>query len=159
MAGSTPRRILVPVDFSPCSRRAAEQAGALAAKLEAAVELLHVWHSPEASADLRDWWQSLSDEERSGQSLGSYITNCQQGPLNEVAVAVRLAGAKQVTTRLEEGVPARVILERAANFDLVVIGTHGRSGFFDFLMGSTAERIARRSPVPVMMIPDPESGR
>lgn len=152
-----PSNILVPVDFSECSRRAALYAAMLAKSVGARVELLHVWQGPHDSADLSDWWETLSDSERASRSLASYITACEQGPLNELAVAVKLAGAREVTTCLEKGTPTRVILSRVKEFDLVVLGTHGRSGVADFFLGSVAERISRRSPIPVLMVPTPDA--
>lgn len=59
-----------------------------------------------------------------------------------------------VETEIGFGEPARVILEYAAldEIDRVVIGTHGRSGVTRALLGSVAERVVRRSPVPVTVV-------
>jgi nucleotide-binding universal stress UspA family protein len=60
--------------------------------------------------------------------------------------------------RLEAGVPATEIVRLARDgFDLVVLGTHGRTGFQHALLGSVAERVVRRSPVPVLTVRPPPS--
>ncbi|MCA9556070.1 MAG: universal stress protein [Myxococcales bacterium] len=145
-------RILVPVDFSPSSRRVAELAAQLAAALGAEVHLLHAWQGPNLDADLEAWWESLRPEERTA-SLISYVTEQEQGPLNELAVAVRRVGVKNVTTVLARGKPAAVVLEQAPGFDLVVMGEHGRAGVMGRVSASLAERVARQCPVPILLVP------
>jgi nucleotide-binding universal stress UspA family protein len=146
-------QILVPVDFSACSRKAAEHAAQLAHVTKASVTLLHAWHGPRADTDLSEWWESLRQEERAA-SLASYVTAEQQGRLNELAVLVRRAGVSEVETTLVEGKATKAILERAPDFDLVVMGTHGRSGVSGWLIGSVAERVVRHSPTPVLVVPE-----
>ncbi len=48
--------------------------------------------------------------------------------------------------------PEEVIVEAAASYELVVVGTHGRTGLAGFFMGSVAERVVRRSPVPTLVL-------
>jgi len=57
-------------------------------------------------------------------------------------------------TTTVEGSPAREIVDHAASIgaDLVVMGTHGRSGVDRLLLGSVAERVVRSSPVPVLTV-------
>jgi len=65
--------------------------------------------------------------------------------------AARELADRPVDTRIEVGSPARVIVDVAEEgpFDHVVIGSHGREGVSRILLGSVAEGVARRSPVPV----------
>jgi nucleotide-binding universal stress UspA family protein len=53
---------------------------------------------------------------------------------------------------VKEGAPVKVILEQSANFDLIVMGTLGRTGMSKLLMGSVAERVVRASECPVMVV-------
>lgn len=148
-----PSSILVPVDFSDDSRRAALYAATLAARVGARVELLHVWGDAEVQRELHDWWGSLSEEERFRESLASYISSSREGPLNALAVEVRRRGVSHVDVRLVQGDPAQRILEHAASSDLVVMGARGRAGLVERFVGSFTERIARRCPVPVLLVP------
>ena len=72
------------------------------------------------------------------------------------AEADALAGEhdRTVTTELSVGKPARTIIEFAemGNIDHIVIGSHGRSGASRILLGSVAERVVRRAPVPVTVV-------
>jgi nucleotide-binding universal stress UspA family protein len=143
------KRILVPIDFSDGSNRAISQAVQLAGALGASLELFHAYQlpvfalpdssvtvSPTYVADLTDRAQKELDRQRE-----------------------RLAAeGLDVSTRLVEGNPADAIVERANALHalMVVIGTHGRSGFRRFLLGSTAERVVRTSTVPVLTVHLPE---
>ncbi|WP_306054552.1 universal stress protein [Natronococcus wangiae] len=62
---------------------------------------------------------------------------------------------RRIETRVVEGQPATAILEYVdeAGIDDIVIGSEGRSGVSRMLLGSVAEQVARRSPVPVMIVP------
>ncbi len=66
----------------------------------------------------------------------------------------RLAGDVDVRTNQVEGSPAQEIVEYAEDegIDLIVMGTHGRSGVDRLLLGSVAERVVRTSPVPVLTV-------
>jgi len=69
--------------------------------------------------------------------------------------AVKEAGDRigvEVTPLVVEGSPAKKIIEMAADFDLVVMGTLGRSGLSKLLIGSVAERVARYAPCPVLIV-------
>ncbi len=57
---------------------------------------------------------------------------------------------------VEPGDPAQRILEQSSGYDLIVMGTHGKSGFLGRLMGSVAEKVVRQSTVPVLVVRLPE---
>ncbi|WP_435068850.1 universal stress protein [Haloplanus sp. C73] len=67
--------------------------------------------------------------------------------------AAELTG-REFDTRVEVGSPARVIVDVAADgpFDHVILGSHGREGVSRVLLGSVAETVVRRSPVPVTVV-------
>jgi len=145
----TAKQILVPIDFSDGSSRAVAQAVELARALGSSLELFHAYQlpvfalpdssvtvSPTYVADLTDRAQKELDRHR------------------EQLVSEGLS----VTTKLLEGNPADAIVERATaiNAQMIVLGTHGRSGFRRFLLGSTAERVVRTATVPVLTVHLPE---
>jgi nucleotide-binding universal stress UspA family protein len=144
----TVARILVPVDFSPTSDSAIEYAQALAARFEATIELLHVIEDPVTSGawepdasylTIPELIESLVDA--AGRRLGE--------------IKARLAADDlAVETRVLTGVPARGIVATAQSegCDLIVMGTHGRTGLSHMLMGSVAERVIRTASCPVLTV-------
>jgi nucleotide-binding universal stress UspA family protein len=150
----TLRRILCPTDFSDVSLRAEAYAAALASHYEATLHLLHVdpplpLMAPygEVPVDIR-----LFEEQRA-QAVA------------DLAAAKTRAQTSGITveTSLRGGHAAREILEvvRDQSADLVVLGTHGRSGVEHLLLGSVAEKVLRKAPCPVLVVPPgahPETG-
>jgi len=57
-----------------------------------------------------------------------------------------------VTPKVVEGSPAKKIVDEAENYDLVVMGTLGRTGISKLLLGSVAERVVRFAPCPVLVV-------
>ncbi len=138
------RRILCPVDFSPHSDHAVDFAVELAQRLGAEVHLLHVYQLPV---------YALPDGAMmAGPEFTTKVTTELQKALGEVAKKVT---AMTVQTHLVEGVPYREVVRMSEELkaDLVVVGTHGRTGIRHFLLGSVAERVVRSSKVPVITVP------
>ena len=139
------RTILCAVDFSETSDAALEHAVSLAEQHGAALVLVHAWQLP-AYAIPEDAIVA------SPQYIGQLHTELQKSL--DAAVA-RVAGGKvKVSGKLGEG-PAHLEIDRLASelgADLVVIGTHGRTGLSHVLLGSTAERVVRTCPVPVFTV-------
>ncbi len=146
--GLTISRILVPVDLSAYSERALEYAIALAGRLGASLHLLHVVEDPMATGvwggetvipDLPELRQELVDDAE--RRLVAY---------REAAERVRVP----VVTTVRLGLAAITIVEHAKSLgvDLIVIGTHGRTGLAHLLMGSVAERVLRHAPCPVLTV-------
>jgi universal stress protein A len=132
-------KILVPVDFSPPCQAAVGEALLLARRFDACVEFLHVWRpapTPEDSAS-----RSLSTFAASevGQAMRQYLERAEQ----EGVVA---------SGRLGYGNPEMLILDSAVGFDLIVMGTRGRSAVSHMLEPSTAEHVVRRARIPVLTI-------
>jgi nucleotide-binding universal stress UspA family protein len=141
--------ILVPVDFSETSRAALGYAGELAARFGAKLELLHVWDvppyiPPEAMVGIPG-----SDARSLGQLAREHASEEMARLVAEYANTLPIA-----ETLLESGDPARVIVDTAERrgSDLIVIGTHGRTGFSHFLLGSVAEKVVRRATRPVLTV-------
>lgn len=139
-------RILVPVDFSDCSRRALEMALEMRAVFQAELRVVHVWQPPEfAGAELMVMAHS------EGISVGEY--GQQQA---SVALQQLLAecGAEGVQAEVVVGDPRHSIVELAKRYDsdLIIVGTHGRTGRARMFAGSVAEAVVRRAHVPVMTV-------
>jgi nucleotide-binding universal stress UspA family protein len=143
------RTILVPVDFSAGAEAAVEWAQAIAARFGATLVLLHVVDTTAnalvgapggALAPPPTLYEELREEARRALAeLGE-----------------RTPGARTV---LREGVPRSEILAVAKEVgaDLIVMGTHGRTGLAHLLFGSVAEHVVRHAPVPVFTVRRPES--
>jgi nucleotide-binding universal stress UspA family protein len=76
--------------------------------------------------------------------------------VSKMAVAKVIHQGSQMGIRvdpiIEDGIPYKEITERSSDYDIVVIGTLGNSGFFDFRVGSVAEKVVRYSKCPVMVV-------
>ena len=139
------RRILCPVDLSETSKPAFEYAVALAAQLGAELELLHVYQLP-AYALPEGGLEILAGlevelENRLQQQLDAFVKHSTEPSV-------------KITTVLSKGIPYVEITHAAKQHkaDLIVIGTHGRTGLAHLLIGSVAERVVRTSEVPVLSI-------
>ena len=76
--------------------------------------------------------------------------------MNEFLASAQLPGGLEASGRLLPGDPISAILEelKETKPDLVVVGTHGRTGLSHLLMGSVAEKLVRLASVPVVTVPD-----
>ena len=146
----TIRRILVPVDASPRSRRATTYAAELAETIGAELYLLHVTAPAGDYLPLEHWvWGKDSSEASLDQDIRAAAGRALDAFVADLPAQTR---DKIAQVDLETGVPYDVIVERAAGFDLVVMATHGRSGAQRALLGSVAERVVRHAPCPVLTV-------
>ena len=141
-------RILVPTDFSDFSRPAIDYGCAIAARFESELHLLHVVPDPallipEAGMFSVEAMQAQSDD----------LAQRARSQLNELPGGDWDNG-KPIIREVRIGTIFLEIIDyaRAADIDLIVIGTHGRSALMHVLMGSVAERIVRKSPCPVLTV-------
>ena len=143
------KKILCPVDFSKGSEYAVAKAEELARALGAEIELFHAYQLPVLA--LPDSTMTVSP------TFVADVTDRAQRALNQHRDTV-ISHDVRATTRLVEGNPADAIVDHAreVNAAMIVMGTHGRSGFRRFLLGSTAERVVRMSTVPVLTVHLPE---
>jgi nucleotide-binding universal stress UspA family protein len=142
------KQILCPTDLSEMSVRSLAYAAAFAQWYDARLTVLHVVPTFDP------------------MTVGPGVLN---GPLQMVMPMSRLdvldemrrttdtagLGSTRVNLSAHEGDPAREIVDQALaiNADLVVMGTHGRSGFERLLIGSVAEKVLRKAPCPVLLVP------
>ena len=141
-------RILVPTDFSDFSKPAMLYACAMAARFEAELHLLHVVPDPamlvpEAAAFSIETMQAQSES-----LVKDAQAALQKLPTND------WENKKTIVREVRVGAAFMEIIDyaREKSIDLIVIGTHGRSGLMHVLMGSVAERIVRKSPCPVLTV-------
>ena len=141
------RRILHPSDFSRASGAAFLKAVALAKESRAELLLVHVLLPP--TPFIGDGYVSP----KTYQELEAAARRAAQRELAKVAARAQKAKAR-VKAVLVEGVPydriARVARSKRA--DLIVMGTHGRSGLSKFFLGSVAERVISLAPCPVLTV-------
>ncbi|MGH8657022.1 MAG: universal stress protein [Gammaproteobacteria bacterium] len=148
------RRLLIATDFSALSEHTLDYAIGLATALNASVELLHVHHSPALSLQDGDLSMPVNPTLEA-----EYQANVQQR-LDKLVEKYQASGVK-ISGRLLSGIPYAEIIRAAeeGGVDLIVMGTHGRTGLAHLLMGSVAERVVRSSPIPVLTVPSAERTR
>ena len=140
------QKIMVPVDFSSSGEMAMGYATSLARDSGASLLIVHV-EEPPLAYGAGEFYVGAADAETADE-----IANRLEAIVpNDPAVAY--------AHRLVPGDPAAQIVKLAADehVDLIVMGTHGRSGFLRFLMGSVAESVVRHAPCPVFTLRNPEA--
>jgi universal stress protein A len=149
--GMTPfKKILVPTDFSEGAERAVRLASDLSYRFAAPLTLVYVFEP--ADFPLPSGYVVFSSQQFE-RMVAAFEQRLAQGHRTALD-----AGANRVTTRLLRGSPPAEIAQFAEDgeFDLIVMGTHGRSGLKHLLLGSVAERVLRSAPCPVLTVRQPE---
>lgn len=146
------KNILVPVDFSPYSARAVDTAVELAILFGARLHVVHV-EQPVVPAPVPHVPPLIGLEAITEAARAA----CEK-QLLDTAARIRTAGVSAVDTELLEGIAWRAIVDVAQRdgCDLIVMGTHGRSGFQRALLGSVAERVVRKAPCAVLTVHNTE---
>jgi len=149
-----PLVILCPLDFSDCSRLAADWVVRVAPRLAPAeVVFFHVVEAPSHDFDVTEpglaeiEHQAARIQEMARKEIAGVLGGKPLDPLVEVRYAV------------VRGKPYVEILRAAGEMraDMIVMGTHGRTGIQRFLMGSVAERVVRGAPCTVVTVKDKEA--
>ena len=140
------KHVLVPTDFGPPSARALEFGIEMARRFGAKLTLLHTYEIPAFA---------YAGMEYAPGDLSRMVANAARDELDATLAAVK----KQVPDAdsvLHQGVPWQQILSTVDEIhaDLVVMGTHGRTGLRHALLGSVAEKVVRLAHVPVMTVHD-----
>ncbi len=142
------RRILVPVDFSECSRKVLHYGVSLARQFNAEVLLVHVLVSvppPPQVLVLEAETLGAKYHEEAAKQLSEWRKEA-------VSHATVKAAVRSGTSAYYEIVEAA----RESNCDLIVIGNRGRTGLARVFLGSTAEQVVRHAPCPVLVIRERE---
>ena len=146
------KKILVPIDFSDYSKSSLKYAANFASKFNARITLIYVVepviYPPDFSMgqiaipSVNAEWDTKAKEEL--EKLGE----------QEIPEGVK------VSTIIKTGKPFLEIIDTAAeeNIDLIIIATHGHSGVEHILFGSTAEKVVRKAPCPVLTLREPIKG-
>jgi nucleotide-binding universal stress UspA family protein len=139
------KHLLMPVDGSECSKRAVEKGLELAKDLGAEVTFLFVfdehlaaYYGMPGATYVRDMYR---DYEKAGEAI-----------LEKAKAHANKAGVKSTTKLVKHHKPVEAIVEAEQDFDMVVMGTHGRRGFDRFMLGSVAEGVLRRSSKPLLLM-------
>jgi nucleotide-binding universal stress UspA family protein len=144
------KTILLPTDGSECSGKAMAYALSFAKQYGARVVALHVidqrWEE-QTRIVFAEVGQDLTQKIRNGYGEEA------RRILREAADTAAKAGIS-VETRALTGVPHEDILRVARELpaDLIILGTHGRTGMSHLLMGSVAEKVVRKAPCPVLTV-------
>jgi len=145
-------KILAPIDFSECSRAALAHALSLAEQLGASVDALYVAEIPSFKFEPR------VAKEGGFTSLREYAIEAGQAELDAFLGKLEPSQRKNVSARIDVGGPRDCILELAKRerYDLIVMGTNGRTGRAHSLAGSVAESVVRMAPCPVLTVRAPD---
>jgi nucleotide-binding universal stress UspA family protein len=140
-------RILVPIDFSEHSKNALKYAIPYAVQFRARLDLLYVVEPTIYPADFsfgQVGFPNIEEElrKRGGEELEALLRNEIKGRVPSEAV-------------VRTGKPFYEIFEyaREHNIDLIIIATHGHTGVEHILFGSTVEKVVRKAPCPVLVVP------
>jgi nucleotide-binding universal stress UspA family protein len=140
-------RILCPVDLSDVSRHAIDHAVLLARWYKASITALHVANPIVIPT---------TDFTFVGAGPGAVLTDQEVKELHaQVTASFAAAEGIGADVLVDSGHPVKQILERARSLpaDLIVIGTHGTSGFEHLVLGSVTEKVLRQAPCPVLTVP------
>ena len=139
------KKILVPIDFSDCAKKALPYALSLAKQHAAAVTLLYVVPTPAYAAG-----------EYGGIDYAALEADMRAGGEKELSAlaADEVRGGVPVDAVVRTGSPAIEIIELAKRLPagLIVISTHGHTGLKHVFLGSVAEHVVRRAPCPVLVV-------
>ena len=142
------KQILVPIDFSNCSKKALQYALPLAREHQAAITLLYVVPPAYGAGEYGgiDYAQLEAGMKQDGER-----------ELAKLAVD-EVRGEISTDTLVRIGSPAREVVETARSLpaDLIVISTHGRTGLKHVLLGSVTEHVVQRAPCPVLVVRERE---
>jgi len=138
-------KILVPIDFSECSKKALAYANALARQFQASVHLLHVQGTPTPIPAIIDF--PIIDPETKHEA---------ERRLHEMARILDPSISRQMT--IVPGKPEEEIVRAIdeTNIDLVILGTHNRGALQHWLLGSISERVLRHASCPVLIVREKE---
>jgi nucleotide-binding universal stress UspA family protein len=134
--------VLLPTDGSEAAMGAADEAFAVATNNDATLHVLFVVDETSGPLNVRGGDERFEEAEAKGEEI-----------VDELTEQAEQAGVEAVTQSVQQGTPYEVILDYAdENADIVVMGTHGRSGLDRHLLGSVTEKVVRRSEPSVLTV-------
>src|SRR5690606_3823919 len=137
------KRVLFATDFSACADRA----------LGYALALANVWKSELTVMTVLELYPGMDPDYTVNKMYLNHLRDEANRQLASLESWVKAAG-HSITTRIEVGIPSQCVQAVADEIgaDLLVVGTHGRTGLDHVLVGSTAERVVRVAPCPVLAV-------
>ena len=138
-------RILLPTDGSEASLAALDHALDIAERFDADLDVLYVVDIDALPLDAHS------------RTVFDAADRAARGTVADMVDRAERRGFERATGEVREGSPPEVVLDYAADHDvdLVVMGTHARTGVERYLLGSVTERVLRASPVPVLTVQGP----
>jgi nucleotide-binding universal stress UspA family protein len=142
------KKILIPIDFSETAALALEHGVFMAKLMKAEITFMHVFEAMTFVSALDYSVHNIGIEHESNMERAA------REELEKIANEVRARSSVTTETRIEVGRAHSRIVEVAKEIDadIIVMGTHGVSGFSEFLMGSNAFRVANTAPCPVLSV-------
>jgi len=151
------KKILIGIDDSKFAEHAAAYGFNLAQKLHAAVGLVHIIEPAIIPPANTTMGAGLGMSIENNEVLTADMMNIQDARSKQLldATVKKYAGELKVTIFEQYGSTADSIIDCSHDFkaDMIVIGTHSRTGLDRFFMGSVAEEVVRHSPIPVLVVP------
>lgn len=144
------KKIICPVDFSEPSNEGLKAAIELAQHFSAELLIIHVVHlQPVVTPGI--------PATKSGRTFYQEVSDLARNALDEI-IGKQVPENVTARTNVLAGQPADEIIREteAEKADIIVMATHGWTGWRRFFFGSVAEKVVRSSPVPVLTIPKPE---
>lgn len=145
------KKVLIPTDFSEFGEQALIYGCEFAKRFDAELHLLNV---------VQDAVAMFPEPNMMGTSMNDLVADMQHLAKKQLEEMPNLPGIEELKIVREVRVgPAFLEIIRYANkaeIDLIVIGTHGRTGIKHMLLGSVAEKVVRKAPCPVLTVSHPE---
>lgn len=144
------QKILVPVDFSGTSEKVLNHVALMAQKTGAKVYLLYVKEGPLGKSGPDYFGLSINHPEKFDTEIEKWATN----NLGAIEKQLQRKGVTAIECLTDNGAPYKKILDAAKKIkpDIIVMGTHGVSGFREFVVGSNTFRIVSETQCPVLSI-------
>lgn len=138
------KKILCPIDHSDCSKEALKYAVTFAMKDEAKLYLLHIIDIRSFNDSLVAMSHQIPDEETLEQ-LRIKLLDC---------IPEEIRDDMNVEAIVVQGIPFAEIIStaREKDIDMIVIGSHGRTGISHMMLGSVSEKVVRKAPCPVLTV-------
>ncbi len=141
------KKILCPIDHSDCSKEALKYAVSFALRDEAILYLLHVIDIRTFDENLDTITKQMPDD-KSIQQLREKLLEC---------VPEEIRSDMNIEAIVVQGIPFVEIITTAKqnSVDMLVIGSHGRTGLAHMMLGSVSEKVVRKAPCPVLTVRQP----
>ncbi len=147
-------RILVPTDFSTGAENAAVVAGALAAAVGGRIDLVHVYQLPSVMLpDGSTFPPTPAELLEVNERADAALADAKRALSSRVEGVVRVDGRTIIGSAADE----IVRLADSGEYDMVVMGTHGRTGLRRLILGSVAEKVLRHASIPVLTVREPDA--